>query len=204
MTSARRIGAPDAKNRAVLLDAAEQLLLEEGYAAVTTRRLAARAGVNKALVYYYFGTMDDLFIALFRRIAEGSLQRQSEILASEQPLWELWNAGQDQFDTRLLMEFNALANHRPAVRSEIAAYSRKFRRLQIDAIARVLDEHGVDPAEWPPAAVILMLTGVARFLLIEESFGIDVGHRDTKRVIERYLTALEGRRPRPSKGRRRA
>ena len=42
MTSARRIGAPDAKNRGVLLDAAEQLMLEEGYAAVTSRRVAER------------------------------------------------------------------------------------------------------------------------------------------------------------------
>ena len=42
MASARRIGAPDAKNRGVLLDAAEQLLLEEGYAAVTSRRVAER------------------------------------------------------------------------------------------------------------------------------------------------------------------
>ena len=47
MASARRIGAPDAKNRGVLLDAAEQLLLEEGYAAVTSRRVAERAGLKQ-------------------------------------------------------------------------------------------------------------------------------------------------------------
>ena len=46
MTSPRRIGAPDAKNRVVLLDAAEQLLIEEGYAAVTSRRVADRAGLK--------------------------------------------------------------------------------------------------------------------------------------------------------------
>ena len=40
MASARRIGAPDAKNRTVLLDAAEQLMLEEGYAAVTSLKCA--------------------------------------------------------------------------------------------------------------------------------------------------------------------
>jgi len=44
MTSARRIGAPDAKNRGLLLDSAEQLMIEEGYAAVTSRRLANKAG----------------------------------------------------------------------------------------------------------------------------------------------------------------
>ena len=46
MASARRIGAPDAKNRGVLIDAAEQLTLEEGYAAVTSRRVAERAGLK--------------------------------------------------------------------------------------------------------------------------------------------------------------
>ena len=45
MASPRRIGAPDAKNRTVLLDAAESLMLEEGYAAVTSRRVAAQAGL---------------------------------------------------------------------------------------------------------------------------------------------------------------
>ncbi len=74
MPSGRRIGAPDAKNRGVLLDAAEQLMLEEGYAAVTSRRLADRAGLKPQLVHYYFRTMDDLFLAVFRRRAEQGLK----------------------------------------------------------------------------------------------------------------------------------
>ena len=70
MASPRRIGAPDAKNRIVLLDAAEQLLIEEGYAAVTSRRVADRAGLKPQLVHYYFRTMEDLFLAVFHRRAE--------------------------------------------------------------------------------------------------------------------------------------
>ena len=61
---------PDAKNRGVLLDAAEQLMLEDGYAAVTSRRVAERAGLKPQLVHYYFRTMDELFIEVFRRRAE--------------------------------------------------------------------------------------------------------------------------------------
>ena len=66
---------PTARNRdeardVRLLDAAEALLLEEGYAAVTSRRVAERAGVNPALLYYYFESMDGLFVALFRRGAQ--------------------------------------------------------------------------------------------------------------------------------------
>src|ERR1700756_1229947 len=73
MAAERRIGAPDAKNRVVLLDAAEQLLLEEGYAAVTSRRVAERAGLKPQLVHYYFRTMEDLFLAVFHRRAEEGL-----------------------------------------------------------------------------------------------------------------------------------
>jgi AcrR family transcriptional regulator len=70
MTSARRIGAPDAKNRGVLLDAAELLMLEEGYAAVSSLRLAEMAALKPQVVQYYFRSMDELFLAAFRRRAE--------------------------------------------------------------------------------------------------------------------------------------
>ena len=62
MTATRRIGAEDSSTRAALLDAAQQLMLDEGYAAVTSRRVAAQAGLKPQLVHYYFRTMDDLFL----------------------------------------------------------------------------------------------------------------------------------------------
>ncbi|MBL7502762.1 TetR family transcriptional regulator, partial [Frankia sp. CN7] len=43
MTAPRRVGAQTSKTRATLLDRAERLMLDEGYAAVTYRALAARA-----------------------------------------------------------------------------------------------------------------------------------------------------------------
>ena len=43
MVSNRRIGAEDSKSRAALLDATEQIMVEEGYAAVSSRRIAQRA-----------------------------------------------------------------------------------------------------------------------------------------------------------------
>src|ERR1700684_1721587 len=80
MTSARRIGAPDAKNRSGLLDAAEQLMLEEGYAAVTSRRVAEKAALKPQLVHYYFRTMDELFLAAFRRRAEEGLEGHAQVV----------------------------------------------------------------------------------------------------------------------------
>src|SRR3954447_23294155 len=109
MASARRIGAPDAKNRGVLLDAAEQLLLEEGYAAVTSRRVADRAGLKPQLVHYYFRTMEDLFLAVFRRRAEEGLHVRATALKSPQPLWALWRFSTKPEGARLTMEFMGLA-----------------------------------------------------------------------------------------------
>ena len=52
MASPRRIRAPDAKNRTVLVEAAEPVMLQEGYAAVTSRRVAREAGLKPQLVHY--------------------------------------------------------------------------------------------------------------------------------------------------------
>ena len=56
MAPARRSPVDGSVTRTALLDAAAAVMLEEGYAAVTTRRLAQRAGVNNGLVSYYFVT----------------------------------------------------------------------------------------------------------------------------------------------------
>src|SRR5580700_3956536 len=119
MPSGRRIGAPDAKNRGVLLDAAEQLMLEEGYAAVTSRRVAAQAGLKPQLVHYYFRTMDDLFLAVFRRRAEENVTRAERALATDGSLRALWQLNADPRGARFNIEFVALANHRKAIRTEM-------------------------------------------------------------------------------------
>jgi AcrR family transcriptional regulator len=178
----------------VLLDAAEGLMAQEGYAAVSSRRVAAQAGVNVGLVYYYFATMDDLFVALFRRGAERSLQRQAKVLSSLQPLWGLWDLTHQQSNPVVTMEFIALANHHKAIRTEIAGYSRKFRYMQLEMLTEVLESYGVDANAWPPASIIVMMTGISRFLLMEETFGLDTGHGETVALIERLITSLEGPR----------
>ena len=53
-----------------LLDAAERLLADAGYAAVTTRRLAEEAGVNHGLVHYYFGSNENLLVRALERFTE--------------------------------------------------------------------------------------------------------------------------------------
>jgi AcrR family transcriptional regulator len=178
-----------------LLDAAEAIMLEEGYAAVSTRRVAGQAGTDKALVHYYFDTMDDLFIALFRRNAERGAQRFGDALASDQPLWALWDAMRDQSNTALTTEFIALANHRKAVKTVMVENSRKFRRMQLDHLADALERYGLDPDLWPPAAIVVAMSAIARHLRTDEAFGVDLGHDETANLVERHIRALEGEHP---------
>ncbi|HME49910.1 helix-turn-helix domain-containing protein [Mycobacterium sp.] len=192
MASARRIGAPDAKNRGVLLDAAEQLMLEEGYAAVTSRRVAHKAGLKPQLVHYYFRTMDDLFLAVFRRRAELGLKFQSEILKSPQPLWALWKFHTESPDTALTMEFTALANHRKELRAEIAYYAERFRDEQSKAVESALRRHGTSVDELPPLVAMVLMMGVSQLLVIEQTLGMSAGHAETVAIVERYLRRLEG------------
>jgi len=192
MTSARRIGAPDAKNRGVLLDAAEQLMLEEGYAAVTSRRVAEKAALKPQLVHYYFRTMDDLFLAAFRRRAEEGLEVQAQALQSPQPLWALWRFSTDPAATAITMEFVALANHRKALKTEIAYYAERFREEQQKALSTVLQRYGVDPAQVPPLVWSVLITSVSRVLVMEQALGMSAGHAETVEFVERYLHRLEG------------
>lgn len=192
MTSARRIGAPAAKNRGVLLDAAEQLMLEEGYAAVTSRRVAEKAALKPQLVHYYFRTMDELFLAAFRRRAEEGLAVQAQVLQARQPLWALWRFSIDPAATAITMEFIALANHRKALKAEIAYYAERFREEQRKALSTVLERYGIDPVEVPPLVWSVLMTSVSRVLVIEQALGMSAGHAETIEFVERYLYRLEG------------
>jgi len=190
MASPRRIAGPNAKNRTVLLDAAEQLMLEEGYAAVTSRRVAAAAGLKPQLVHYYFRTMDDLFLEVFRRRAEQAFEHVERALESDRPLRALWEHATDPRGTALTMEFSALANHRKAIRDEIARYAERFRARQAEGLERALTSRG-DRAALPPVVLSVLLTSLSVVLVMDQALGVSVGHAETIEVVDRYLRELE-------------
>ncbi|MFD6160707.1 TetR family transcriptional regulator [Nocardia sp. NPDC060256] len=68
-----------AATSAAILAAAQELFAERGYARATVRDIAARAGVNQALLFRYFGNKDELFRAAIadqgrRRLADGPVE----------------------------------------------------------------------------------------------------------------------------------
>lgn len=187
----RRRGAEDSQTRATLLDATLQIMLEEGYAAVSSRRVAARAGIRPALVHYYFRSMDELFLAVFRRGAEANLARLHRALDSPRCLRALWELDLDPHGTALMVEFMALANHRKDIRAEIAAYAERFRDAEEAALATVLRARGIDADQLPAPVAAILLSSISRVLVMEGALGITRGHQATLETVERWLDDLD-------------
>ncbi len=192
MTAPRRLGADDSANRKTLLNAAQGLMVEEGYAAVTTRRVAARAGLKPQLVHYYFESMDDLLLALVRRATARSRDAFARALASPKPLRALWEVSSDPDVTALTAEMMALANHRKAVQNELAEGARRLRRMQVDALSELLGQLGVTNDVIRPDAVMVVIASVSRVMVMEKSLGVSTGHKNTLAMVEHYLAKLEG------------
>jgi AcrR family transcriptional regulator len=198
MTVQRRVGAEDSATRFVILDTTERLMLEEGYAAVTTRRVAGEAGLKPPLVHYYFPTTDDLLVAVYQRAAQRNMERVSNALASPKPLSELWALSTDPTRTTLAVEFMALANHRKRIRAEIAGNIERSRAMQAEVLKRLLREQGMSLRESPPLAVSLIIAGVSRALVMEAALGVSSGHAETRAWVESWLRRLE-RNPKSAK-----
>jgi AcrR family transcriptional regulator len=192
--SPRRIGAEDSKTRAQLLDAAEHLLVEDGYAAVTSRKVAARAGLKPQLVHYYFRTMDDLFLEVFRRRADENLERFEREVAAAPSLAALWRFGIDPRGSVFTIELAALANHRKAIRAELARYAERYRTAQLQVLDDVLAAGQIGAVGIPATALLLLLTGVGQVMGIERALGVTTGHEDTVAFIEQAILQLDAPR----------
>ncbi len=191
MASTRRLGSVQSATRLLILEATRDIIVEEGYAAVSARRVAAKAGIKPALVQYYFPTMDELLLEVYRRGAENVLERQAQALASERPLRALWDLSVDPVRAALGIEFMALANHRKAIGAEIAVYATRTRILQAEALSRLFGPASASKLGYPPGAFALMLAGIARALVMEDGVGIDFGHAEARAVVEQWLEQLD-------------
>ena len=191
MAEPRRPRAATAEKRTRLLDAAERIMLRDGYAAVTSRRVEAEAGLK---LHYHFGTLDDLFIEVFRRRAERNVERLRAALESPEPLRAWWQLASDPRGTALLVELTAAANHRAALQAEVAKLAHDVRRIQVESLAAILDGYGIDPEEFPPALVAAAVQGLALVLVEDQVRGFDTGHEDAAAAMGQLLDRLERRR----------
>ena len=179
--------------RAALIEAAEQLIREEGYPSVTARNLADKINLKRQIVHYYFYSMDDLFIAVIRRGADNLRPRLEAALTSDEPLRTLWELNSNPAQATLSLELNALASRRPAVRAEVKRFAEEFRDLQTRVLIQHLEKRGISPDLQPIVATVL-LTSLSQVLTLESAVDIDRGHPETLEFVDDCLRAFaEGR-----------
>ncbi len=103
----------------------------------------------------------------------------------------LWELNADPRGVAFTIEFVALANHRKAIRAEIARYAERFRAAQVEAFRAVLARHGIAEDQLPPIVALLMMTGLSQVLALEDALGVTAGHDTTIAFVERTIAALE-------------
>lgn len=142
MATGRRTDSDDTRRR--LLDAADQVLREQGYGGASARTIAAAAGVTSALVFYHFGGVDQLLLAALDRSTQERMALHRVTAAAARTVEELVEAAVTIYRTDLergyLAQFGELvaaAVTKPALREEIATRADPWVAFIEESWARV-------------------------------------------------------------------
>jgi AcrR family transcriptional regulator len=178
-----------------LLDAAERLLKAEGYPAITTRRLAAEAGVNHGLVHYYFGSVENLLLRVLERFTERLTARQRAMYADpEIPFLEKWRmamrylVGEDVDYEKIWLELWALAWNRPELRDRVAKVNEEWWTVLMEAFEEPRRRYGID---MPLDALVALVMTFNEGMILERTTGITRGHKELLEWIDAWLAAKE-------------
>ena len=116
---------PGATRRAIL-DAARDCLLEDGFARLSTRRVADAAGVPLSQLHYHFGSKQQLILKVLEAEDERRLARQTAMYGEDRPLWQRYEQAcdylEDDLDSgyvRILQEMIAAGWSDPAIGARV-------------------------------------------------------------------------------------
>jgi AcrR family transcriptional regulator len=185
--SAARSAAEDA-----LLDAAERLLVDVGYAGITTRRLAEEAGVNHGLVHYYFGSNENLLVRALERFTERLIARQRELYAADLPFAEKWRTAmrylvsEDLTYEKVWLELQAMGWNNDELRSRLIEVNAEWRAVLKEAFAQPHRELGI---ELPLDALVALVMTFNLGIIVERLGGIETGHAELLEWIDQWLSS---------------
>ncbi len=192
------LASPRAQAETALLDAAERLLIESGYPGITTRRLAAEAGVNHGLVHYYFGSMENLLLRVLERFTERLTSRQRDMYGQDVPFLEKWRAAMSYLDEdiaagypKIWFELQALSWNRPEFQERVNGVNAEWRAVLTDAFEDAMRGYGIDRRRFPVDAVVSLVMTFNLGLQLERLTGINTGHAELLRMIDRCLVSLQ-------------
>ena len=186
--SAYRKGALNSEVRQRLVELAREIIHEEGCAAVTAGRLAKQVGLGRPTVHYYFGTIEELFVAVIRHEGEEVRKWLAEALKTGNPLRVIWNPSRELVP--LTFELIAMAIRSEAIQAETRRYTELYRDMLTTAIERYLVERGLK-TNAPPIAIGLIVQGLSQALAGDSACGVSAGHRETEALVEGWISTFE-------------
>jgi AcrR family transcriptional regulator len=190
---ARKNSEESVTTREAILNATEAIMVEEGYTAVTSRRVAERAGFKSQLVHYHFGTMDDLLVAVYERSEKDFLRRHLKALSSSNPLRALWELSIHPQRTRLAQELIALSNHKASIRKITARILEQMHSITEAFVGKYLDEAGADREKFPPIVLSHIINGLSRSVVLCEALGLSAGRSEVLAFADRVLGEWEAK-----------
>ncbi|SCG48307.1 TetR/AcrR family transcriptional regulator [Micromonospora coxensis] len=185
-----------AGTRQKLIDGALAAIRAHGIAGVSARTVAAAAGVNQALVFYHFGTVDDLLAEACRSATEARVAAYRERFAEVRSLRELLDVGRvlheqerTQGNVAVLAQLLAGAQTDPRLTGPTAT-ALGLWTAEIESVLRRLLRDS-------PAAPVADPAGLARavsaaFVGLELFEGVDpAGAHDALAALERLAVLVE-------------
>ena len=158
-TRAERRERATADTRGGILEAARSAILADGYAALSTRRVAELAGVPLSQIHYHFRSKRQLVLSVLAAENERLLERQAEMYDAPEPLWVRWDRACDFLDAdlrsgyvRILHEMIAAGWSDAEVASSVREMTSGWFILLTDVASREA-ERGTDLGPFTPEEV---------------------------------------------------
>ena len=157
----------DIRNR--ILDAAFETVRAEGVARASARTIARNGGFNQALIFYHFGSINDLLLAALDRSAGVRMARYSEVLGRASPgefaslARQLYAEDVDAGHSTVLAELFAAGSGNPAFGAEMLKRLQPWLELAETLIRRVLAGSPIESlvdARAAAGAVLAMYIGI--------------------------------------------
>jgi AcrR family transcriptional regulator len=183
-----------------LLDAAERLLITVGHAAITTRLVSQEAEVNHGLVHYYYGSMEELFLAVLERFTARLIVRQRAMYAADTTFLVKWRKAMGFLEEdlaagypKILLELEAMGWNRPPMRKRIAAVLDEWREVLTEAFTNAMEQYGIAHGIFGVEAMVALVMTFNQGMHLERLSDVNHGHAALLKAIDRWLASLEAK-----------
>jgi AcrR family transcriptional regulator len=194
--------ASDTRQR--ILDAAFRCLVERGYASLSVRDIARDAGVNHALISYYFGGKDRLVIAVLDDANRRLLGRQQQLYGAPVAFAEKWARARRFYKddlasgfVRVQAELWAASLSNAELREQFLPRIQAWKQLVLGGVRDALQTYRVDlPAAFTAEAIATLLAEFwlgMEFSQLIGAQGETARHDATLDAIEALLRTLDAR-----------